>query len=172
LVCLHWSIIRLFSGEITKPICFHRKLHREAKTPFGNIHFSHRIQLEKYQLSFFLSIILVIKHFCFSFRSNINLYFPFNLSWYIVSTSILVMYYILTWPQNRGVEDVNNHFQKCSMKVTFRKRNLKKNHLFIQIIYWKIYTKKIQTLISPYIKPPKTSSVKREQTKHVFAVHK
>jgi hypothetical protein len=31
--------------------------------------------------------------------------------------------------QNRGVEDVNNHFQKCSMKVTFRKRNLKKTFI-------------------------------------------
>jgi hypothetical protein len=28
------------------------------------------------------------------------------------------------------------------------------------------------TLISPYIKLPKTSSVKRKQTKHVFAVYK
>ena len=35
-----------------------------------------------------------------------------------------------------------------------------------------MYAKKIQTLISPYIKPPKTSSVKRKQTKHVFAVYK
>jgi hypothetical protein len=34
--------------------------------------------------------------------SNINLYFPFNLSLYIVSTSILVMYYILTWPKIGG----------------------------------------------------------------------
>jgi hypothetical protein len=32
--------------------------------------------------------------------------------------------------QNRGVEDVNNHFQKCSMKVTFRKRNLKKPFIY------------------------------------------
>ena len=32
--------------------------------------------------------------------------------------------------QNRGVEDVNNHFQKCSMKVTFRKRNLKKTFIY------------------------------------------
>ena len=31
--------------------------------------------------------------------------------------------------QNRGMEDVNNHFQKCSMKVTFRKRNLKKTFI-------------------------------------------
>jgi hypothetical protein len=31
-------------------------------------------------------------------------------------------------------------------------KEIKKNHLFIQIIYWKIYAKKIQTLISPYIK--------------------
>ena len=51
-------------------------------------------------------------------------------------------------------------------------KEIKKKHLFIQIIYWKIYAKKIQTLISPYIKPPKTSSVKRKQTKHVFAVYK
>jgi hypothetical protein len=54
----------------------------------------------------------------------------------------------------------------------FQKKKFKKNHLFIQIIYWKIYAKKIQTLISPYIKPPKTYSVKRKQTKHVFAVYK
>jgi hypothetical protein len=32
--------------------------------------------------------------------------------------------------QNRGMEDVNNHFQKCSMKVTFRKRNLKKTFIY------------------------------------------
>jgi hypothetical protein len=32
--------------------------------------------------------------------------------------------------QNRGVEDVNNHFQKCSMKVTFRKRHLKKTFIY------------------------------------------
>jgi hypothetical protein len=34
------------------------------------------------------------------------------------------------------------------------------------------YIFQIQTLISPYIKPPKTYSVKRKQTKHVFAVYK
>jgi hypothetical protein len=32
--------------------------------------------------------------------------------------------------QNRGVEVVNNHFQKCSMKVAFRKRNLKKTIIY------------------------------------------
>ena len=53
----------------------------------------------------------------------------------------------------------------------FQKKKLKKK-IFIQIVYWKIYAKKIQTLISPYIKPPKTYSVKRKQTKHVFAVYK
>jgi len=46
----------------------------------------------KIPIELFLSITLAIKHFCFSFRSNVNLYFPFNLSLYIVSTSILVMY--------------------------------------------------------------------------------
>jgi hypothetical protein len=67
----------------------------------------------------------------FSFRSNINLYFPFNLSLYIVSTSILVMYYILTWPKIGGWKmSIYNHFQKCSMKVTFRNRHLKKPFIY------------------------------------------
>jgi hypothetical protein len=35
-------------------------------------------------------------------KKKVNLYFPFNLSLYIVSTSILVMYYILTWPKIGG----------------------------------------------------------------------
>ena len=85
---------------------------------------------QRHHLETYTFPILVIKHFCFSFRSNINLYFPFNFSLYIVSTSILVMYYILTWPKIGGVEDVNNQFKKCSMKVTFRKRNLKKTFIY------------------------------------------
>jgi hypothetical protein len=38
-------------------------------------------------------------------------------------------------------------------------------------VYWKIYAKKIQTLISPYIKPPKTSSVKCKQPVHIVVNH-
>ena len=52
-----------------------------------------------------------------------------------------------------------SHFQKKKLKKTF--------------IYSDYLLKNIcQTLISPYIKPPKTSSVKHKQTKHVFAVYK
>ena len=51
------------------------------------------------------------------------------------------MYHILTWPKiggggggggwgGGGVEDVNNHFQKCSMKDTFRKKHLKKTFIY------------------------------------------
>ena len=32
--------------------------------------------------------------------------------------------------QNRGLEDVNNQIKKCSMKVTFRKRNKKKPFIY------------------------------------------
>jgi hypothetical protein len=39
----------------------------------------------------------------------------------LIHDAIYVLYINLA--QNRRVEDVNNHFQKCSMKVTFRKRN-------------------------------------------------
>jgi hypothetical protein len=78
----------------------------------------------------------------------------------------------INFAQNRGVEDVNNHFQKCSMKVTFRKRHLKKNIYLFRLFIEKYMPRRSKLSFLLNIKPPKTSSVKRKQTKHVFAVYK
>jgi hypothetical protein len=68
---------------------------------------------------------------------------------YIVSTSILVRYYILTWPKIGGWKMSIIIFKNVQWK-SLSEKEIKKNHLFIQIIYWKIYAKKIQTHFSLY----------------------
>jgi hypothetical protein len=54
----------------------------------------------------------------------------------------------------------------------FQKKKLKKNtFIYSDYLMKNKCQEDFQTLISPDIKPPKTSSVKRKQTKHVLAVY-
>ena len=52
----------------------------------------------------------------------------------------------------------------------FQKKKFKKNIYLFRLFIEKYMPRR--SFISPYIKPPKTYSVKRKQTKHVFAVYK
>ena len=99
-------------------------------------------------IEFFLCIILVIKHFwVFSDQIRVITKLPNSEQSYkgkvkhklIFSLQLIFVYcfhihfgYVsyINLAQNRGVKDVNNHFQKCSMKVTFRKRHLKKTFIY------------------------------------------
>jgi hypothetical protein len=149
---------------------FHRKLHRESKALFWK-HTLFPYPVAKIPIDFFLSIILVIKHFCFSFRSNINLYFPFNLTLYIVSTSILDMYYILTWPKIGGWKTSIIIFKNVQWKSLSEKEIKKKKFSkMVPLIHGAIYGGKHIGLV---ISPLKSLMIDQcKQTKHVFAVYK
>lgn len=58
--------------------------------------------------------------------------------------SILAMYINLV--QNRGQKMAIIKFKNVQWKSPSEKE-INKKHLFVQITYWKIYAKKIQTLI-------------------------
>ena len=129
MVCLHWSIIRLFSGEITKPICF---------PPLIASWIMHH--LETYTFPIVSSRKNTNWVFSFHYIGYQTLLFFFQIKHKLIFSLQLIFVYCfhilfgyvlyINLAQNRGVEDVNYHFQKCSMKVTFRKRNLKNTFIY------------------------------------------
>jgi predicted DNA-binding protein YlxM (UPF0122 family) len=108
----------MLSSQVTK---FHRR-HKEL---------THSIICLHDNFFFWINIVVALYGpFYLFFLRTIGLRFSLYQKLSKLRKKKSLFAFFINLAQDRGVEYVNNHFQKYSMKVTFRKRNLKKTFIY------------------------------------------